>query len=164
VTAEAGQVRVEELDAEGEARRRTALAQIRQFGDPALRMQAREVEEFDEDLRRLVERMKRLMADANGVGLAANQVGILRRVLVLQPSQEEEATALVNARIVERSGETAVDDEGCLSLQGVIVPVERNIAVTVEGRDEGGGEMRLELEEHSRPASSSTRSTIWTAR
>src|SRR5439155_3408573 len=100
-----GQVRTEELDPEREARRQLALAQIRQYPDPALRMQARPVESFDEDLRRLVERMASLMIDANGVGLAATQVGILRRVFVFQRSEEEEPRALVNPEIVERSAE-----------------------------------------------------------
>ena len=81
-----------ELDAEAEARRRLALAQIRQYPDPVLRMRAREVEEFDDDLRRLVERMTQLMLDANGVGLAATQVGVLQRVFVFQPHEDEDAS------------------------------------------------------------------------
>ena len=143
---EAGEVRRDELDAEAQARRRSALSQIRQYGDPVLRMKAHDVESFDDDLRRLVERMTRLMADANGVGLAATQVGILRRVLVLQPSRDDAARALVNARIVERSDETEVDDEGCLSLQGVLVPVERHVRVTLEAAAASGVPLRLELE------------------
>ena len=142
---EAGEVRQERLDPEAEARRRAALAQIRQYGDPALRLAAREVESYDDDLRRLVERMKRLMADANGVGLAGTQVGILQRVVVLDPREGEEPLALVNPRIVARSDETTVDDEGCLSLQGVAVPVERHVAITVEARDADGADVRLEL-------------------
>ena len=147
VADEAGQVRTDELDAQAEARRRTALAQIRQYSDPVLRMRAREVDVFDADLARLVERMKRLMVDANGVGLAATQVGILRRVLVFQPSLEEgeEPIAVVNPRLVERSPETAVHDEGCLSLQGVLVPVERSVAVTLEGQDAAGAPLRREV-------------------
>ena len=143
---EAGQVKRErQTDPEAEARRRLALAQIRQYPDPALRMRANEVESFDDELRRLAERMKALMVDANGVGLAANQFGILRRVLVLQPSRDGAPQALVNARIVESSDETEVDDEGCLSLQGVLVPVERNLWVTVEGQVAEGADVRLEL-------------------
>lgn len=143
-----GEVEVadEREDAQREAVRRTALAQIRQFGDPVLRMRAREVEAFDDDLRRLVERMKRLMVEAHGVGLAANQIGILRRVLVFVPGDEGEAQALVNPRLVERSVETAVEEEGCLSLQGVLVPVERHLRVAVEGADDTGADVRLELE------------------
>jgi peptide deformylase len=90
--------------------------------------------------------MRGLMTDANGVGLAATQVGVLRRVFVFR-RDEEETLALVNPRIVERSGETEVSDEGCLSLQGVLVPVERPTAVTLEGTDERGEDVRLELTE-----------------
>jgi peptide deformylase len=145
--AEAGQVKTEELDPQAEARRRLALAQIRQYPDPVLRMQAREVEAFDEDLRRLAERMSRLMADANGVGLAATQVGVLRRVFVIRPRDEEVTRVLVNPRIAERAGGEEADDEGCLSLQGILVPVERSLRVTVEASDETGAPVRLELEE-----------------
>jgi peptide deformylase len=109
-------------------------------------MQAREVDEFDDDLVRLVARMTRLMTDANGVGLAATQVGILQRVFVFRSRDEETVNVVVNPQIVERGPETEVDEEGCLSLQGVLVPVERNLRVTVEGRDETGGEVRFELE------------------
>lgn len=142
---EAGQVRTEKLDPEREALRRAALTQIRQYPDPALRMRAREVEEFDEDLASLVERMLRLMAHANGVGLAANQVGVVRRVLVLQPNAEAEPLAVVNPVIAGRSEEAATDEEGCLSMQGVQVPVERATSVRLEGRDPRGDELSLEL-------------------
>jgi peptide deformylase len=142
---EAGQVRTEQLDPEREALRQAALAQIRQYPDPVLRIQAREVEEFDQDLRRLVERMTRLMDDANGAGLAANQVGVLRRVFVFHPDAESEPFAVVNPVITERGEETAVDAEGCLSMQGVQVPVERALRVRVEGRDPEGNELSLEL-------------------
>ena len=141
-----GQVKHEELDAEREARRRLALAQIRQYPDAALKMQARPVEAFDDELRSLVERMKKLMEDARGIGLAATQVGVLRRLFVFQPN-EDDVVAVVNPEIVERSEETAVDDEGCLSIQGILVPVERSLAVTLVGRDEHGEEVRYELED-----------------
>jgi peptide deformylase len=148
VAEEHGQVREEQLDPEREARRRLALAQIRQYPDPVLRMQAREVEDFDDDLRRLVERMTRLMQDANGVGLAGNQAGVIRRVFVFQPDAEEEPRAVVSPTIVDRSEETLSDDEGCLSLIGITVPVERSLRVTLAGKDENGADIRLELEEH----------------
>jgi peptide deformylase len=144
----------QQRDPEQEARRRLALAQIRQYPDPVLRMRAREVESFDDELVRLVQRMSRLMRDAFGVGLAATQVGILRRVFVFQrqPEDEEaepETLAVVNPAIVERSDEVEVDDEGCLSLQGVHVPVERATAVTLEGVDEHGRAVRYELDDLS---------------
>ena len=140
-----GQVRTEELDPEREARRQLALAQICQYPDPALRMEARPVEEFDDDLRRLVARMKDLMQEANGVGLAATQVGVLRRVFVFAPD-DDRILALVNPSIPTRNGEIEVDDEGCLSIQGVTVPVERSSAIRLEGRDENGKEVAYDLE------------------
>jgi peptide deformylase len=145
---EKGQVREEQLDPEREARRRLALAQIRQYPDPVLRMRANEVESFDDDLRRLVDRMTQLMQDANGVGLAGTQVGTLQRLFVIQPTPEDEPRALVNPVMVDRSEEAASDTEGCLSLQGVTVPVERALKITVEGKDETGADVRLELDEH----------------
>jgi peptide deformylase len=145
-----GEVRVDEkLDAEAQARRRLALAQIRQYPDPVLRMKAREVTEFDDDLRSLVARMKQLMQEAQGVGLAANQVGIIRRVFVFQRGERGEdgdLIAVVNPVIVETGPESEVDDEGCLSMQGVTVPIERPTAVTLTGQDETGADLRLELE------------------
>jgi peptide deformylase len=142
---EAGQVRNEQLDPEREALRRAAIAQIRQYPDPALRMRAREVEAFDDDLAQLAERMLRLMADANGVGLAANQVGVLRRIFVFHPEPESEPVVVVNPVIVERGQETVVDEEGCLSMQGVQVPVERATTIRLEGRDLSGNELSLDL-------------------
>jgi peptide deformylase len=145
--AEQGQVKTDdELDARTEAARRLALAQIRQYPDPVLRLQAQEIEDFDGDLQQLVERMIHLMQDARGVGLAANQVGILRRVFVIQADEDEEPRALVNPVIVERSDELDEDEEGCLSMQGVVVPVERAVTIRVEARDAEGTPVTLELE------------------
>jgi peptide deformylase len=133
----------EREELEREARRLIALSRIRQYGDSALRMKAREVEQFDDELRSLVERMTSLMHEAQGVGLAATQVGVLRRVFVF--THEDEDRVLVNPTITSRSQETGTDDEGCLSLRGVLVPVERPVAVTIEGYDAKGDELRLEL-------------------
>ena len=136
-----------QLDAQDHARRRVALAQIRQYPDAVLRMRAREVERFDDDLARLAEKMAHLMHDARGVGLAATQVGVLQRLFVFHPVDAEDVTAIVNPAITKRSRSTEVSDEGCLSLQGVLVPVERALEVTVEGQDLTGAPLRLELEE-----------------
>jgi peptide deformylase len=141
-----GQVKEEQLDPEQAARRRLALAQIRQYPDAALKMTARPVEEFDDDLRRLVDRMKQLMVDANGIGLAATQVGVLQRLFVFQVA-EDETVALANPEITEWSEVKTVDDEGCLSIQGVHLPVERSATITIVGQDENGAEVRYELAE-----------------
>ena len=140
-----GEVKTDELDAEQVARRRLALAQIRQYPDPVLRMKARRVEEFDDDLLRLVDRMRELMKDANGVGLAATQVGVLRRVFVFSP-EEDVVAVLVNPELVRKSDEIDVDDEGCLSMQGIAIPVERPVSVRIEGHDEHGKEVAFDLE------------------
>jgi peptide deformylase len=136
-----------ELDAETQARRQLALAQVRQYGDPVLRMRAHEVTSFDEDLQRLATRMKQLMHDARGVGLAATQVGILQRVFVFQKG-EDDVVAVVNPMLSDLSDETEVEDEGCLSIQGVTMPVGRHLRVSLEGKDEEGNELRFELEGH----------------
>jgi peptide deformylase len=133
-----------ERELELEARRMLALARIRQYGDPALRMKAREIDVVDDDVRRLAERMTDLMHEAQGVGLAATQVGVLRRLFVF--SDEGEDRVLVNPVITKRSEEIEVDDEGCLSLREVLVPVERASVVTIEGLGADGGPVKLELE------------------
>jgi peptide deformylase len=134
-------------DAEADARRRFALAQIRQYPDSALRLVAHEVTDFDDDLRRLVERMIVLMHDAQGIGLAATQVGVLRRLFVFEPG-DDGPRAIVNPVVVERGKENETDEEGCLSLQGVRIPVERVTSLTLEGKDEHGADVRLELDAH----------------
>ena len=143
-----GQVRSEQLDAEREARRRAALAQIRQYPDPALRLRANEVDELDDSVSALVERMTTLMQEARGVGLAAPQVGVLRRVLVYQTSDDDPVVALINPRLAGSSEERETLDEGCLSLgaASVVVPVERPAAVTVEATTPGGEEVTVEAE------------------
>jgi len=142
---EHGQVRDERLDAEHEARRRIAIAQIRQWPDPVLRMHANEVDVFDDELRILTERMTELMIDANGVGLAANQVGVLRRLFVFRIGKEDTPYVAINPRILEPSAERASDEEGCLSLQRVLVPVERHVSLTLEAEDALGEIFRMEL-------------------
>jgi len=143
------QVEDEEPDPEAEARRRLALGQIRQYPDSVLRMKAREIEEFDGDIRQLAERMTQLMRDAKGVGLAATQVGVLRRVFVFQPDSDADPVAVVNPVIADRSDETLVEDEGCLSMVGVQMPVERPLSIRLEGKDVDGDDLSLDLEEHA---------------
>ena len=136
-----------ERDAQARARRRVALAQIRQYPDAVLRMPARPVARFDDDLARLADKMGHLMSDAQGVGLAATQVGVLQRLFVFHVAAEDDVRAIVNPEITQRSKVVEVADEGCLSLHGVLVPVERAVAVTIEGQDLEGAPLRLELDE-----------------
>jgi peptide deformylase len=143
-----GQIRSEELDAEREARRRAALALVRQYPDPVLRMKANEVGDFDESVTGLVERMTLLMDEARGVGLAAPQLGVLRRILVYRKAEEEPVVALVNPRVVSTGEEVEAADEGCLSLGAatVVVEVERPTALKLEASSPEGEPISIEAE------------------
>jgi peptide deformylase len=133
-------------EAQADALRRRALAQIRQYPDVALRMKAREIDAFAEELMQLVERMQMLLRDAQGVGLAATQLGMLRRVFVFQEDADGAVHAVVNPQLLDPSAEKETDEEGCLSLPEVRVPVERSLRVVVAGKDPSGKDVRHELE------------------
>jgi peptide deformylase len=133
-----------ELDPETAARRDAALAQIRSFGDPVLRTRARPIERFDDALREEVARMGRLMDDAIGVGLAATQVGVVHRLLVYRVQQEAALAALVNPEIEWSGKESEAMEEGCLSLPGVLVDVDRPIHVRVRAQNEFGEPILIE--------------------
>jgi peptide deformylase len=131
-----------------ERRRLAALARIRQFGDPVLRTPALPVTRFDVALREEVARMGAIMHDARGVGLAAPQLGALRRLLVFRDEEHGEVTALCNPRIVWRSDEEETDVEGCLSLGEIVVEVPRAVAVRVEAQAVDGSPLTLEPESY----------------
>jgi peptide deformylase len=136
-----------ELDPETRARRDAALRQVRKLGDPVLRATALPVDRFDDRLRAEIERMGELMHDALGIGLAATQVGVLHRVLVYRAYAEDPLTALVNPVLEWASEELAAAEEGCLSLPGVHVEVERPVRVRVRAQDEHGQELQIEAED-----------------
>jgi peptide deformylase len=136
----------EELDAETRERRDAALRQVRKLGDPVLRATALPVDRFDDRLRLEIERMGELMHDALGVGLAATQVGVLHRLLVYRAYPEDPLAALVNPVLLWRSEELASAEEGCLSLPGVHVEVERAARVRVQGQDGSGEQLEFEAE------------------
>jgi peptide deformylase len=117
-------------------REREARKDIRVIGDPVLREHAHTVTEFDRSLRKLAKRMIRTMHDAPGVGLAAPQVGVLQRLFVYDV--DDDPRVLVNPVLDEFSDETEAVDEGCLSVPGVTMPVERSVSVRVRGQDEYG--------------------------
>jgi peptide deformylase len=137
---------IEELDAETRARREAALRRVRKLGDPVLRASAVAVERFDDALKAEIEQMGRLMHDALGIGLAATQVGVLNRVLVYRVHAEDPITALVNPVLEWTSEELETAEEGCLSLPGVHVEVERPARVRARARDATGAEVLVEAE------------------
>jgi peptide deformylase len=125
-------------------KRRAALRQIRVVGDPVLRERAQAVTIFDDELSRLAERMTAIMRDAPGIGLAATQIGVVRRVLVYQV--EDEVHTLVNPEVEGAGGDTEISDEGCLSVPGVVVPVERPLVVDVRAQDLRGEPLEFTAE------------------
>jgi peptide deformylase len=126
------------LDPETAARRNAALAHVRKFGDPVLKTRARPIQKVDDALRAEIGRMGELMIDSIGVGLAATQLGVLHRLLVYRVQQESPVAALVNPEIEWRGKEEEIAEEGCLSLPGVAVDVERPIHVRVRALNEWG--------------------------
>jgi len=133
-----------ELDPETRLRRERALAVVRKYGDPVLRSRALTVDRFDDRLVEEVRRMGQLMHDSLGIGLAATQVGVMHRVLVYRVETDAPVAALVNPEIEWAGKATELLDEGCLSLPGVLVEVERPIYIRVRALDEHGEPIAIE--------------------
>ena len=121
------------------------IREIRKFPDPILRRKCRVVRRIDDDVRKLAVDMVETLVDAEGVGLAANQVGVLKRVIALH-LPEEEPYWLANPEIIRRDGEREVD-EGCLSLPGYVGLVSRSVSVTARALDDNGSKWRVTAEE-----------------
>jgi peptide deformylase len=132
------------LDPEVEARRAAAMSFIRRLGDPVLKSRATPVDRFDDSLRRQASRMAGIMNDAIGVGLAAPQLGISQRLLVYRVGPDAPLTVLANPELEWVSGEGEIGEEGCLSIPGVTVDVDRPIHVRVRALDEQGEERLVE--------------------
>jgi peptide deformylase len=132
------------LETEMIERREAALAHVVKFGDPVLKSKASPVSTFGPELRAEVERMYAIMRDGLGVGLAATQLGVLRRLLVFQAGPDGGPSALVNPEIEWLSEETVVSEEGCLSLPRISVDVERPLYARFSGRDVEGEPIVLE--------------------
>jgi peptide deformylase len=134
----------DELTAEERRRRDEAMSHLRRFGDPALKTRALAVSRFDAELRKQVDWMRDLMDGALGVGLAATQVGIVERVLVYRIEQDSPIVAVINPEIEWRGEELETAEEGCLSIPGIHVDVERNLHVRVAAVDEMGAPFTIE--------------------
>jgi peptide deformylase len=134
----------ERLDPELAARRAAALAHVRKFGDPVLRSKARPIEVFDDALRDEISRMAALMHDSMGIGLAATQIGALRRLLVYRVEHDSPINVLINPELEWSGKEKEWMEEGCLSLPRVHVEVERPIHVRVRAQDAAGEPITIE--------------------
>jgi peptide deformylase len=133
-----------DLDDETLERRRQALGEVRQFGDPVLKSRASEVTDFGPELEREAERMIGLMQGALGIGLAATQLGTMRRMLVFQAGPDAEPRAVVNPEVEWTSEDLVTAEEGCLSIADVLVDVERPLHARVNAVDLGGSPIMLE--------------------
>jgi peptide deformylase len=124
-----------------------ALLQILQFPDPRLHTVAKPVQAVDDRIRALVADMLETMYDAHGIGLAATQVDVHERVIVIDTSEERnEPIVLVNPEITWASDEKQVNEEGCLSVPGIYDGVERSSRVRVRALDQHGQSRELEAE------------------
>ena len=135
---------VAELDPQTRERRAAALSHVRTFGDPVLKSLATNVTSFGPELEREAEQMVAIMRDALGVGLAATQLGIMHRLLVVQAGLDATPTAIVNPELAWLSDDLAIAVEGCLSLPGITVDVERPLHARVRGRDVHGESLMVE--------------------
>ncbi|CAN5847430.1 peptide deformylase [soil metagenome] len=118
-----------------------SILPIRLYGDPVLRTRAAELDEVDRRARRLMNNMTDTMKDAPGIGLAAPQVGVLKRIIVWENDQD--SGALANPVILERQGQIE-GEEGCLSMPGITYPVARSEWILVQGTDGSGDTVTLE--------------------
>jgi peptide deformylase len=132
------------LDPEVAARRAAAMSFIRRLGDPVLKSRATPVDRFDDSLRAQVSRMAGIMRDAFGMGLAAPQLGISQRLLVYTVGSDAPVIALANPEVEWSSEEQESLEEGCLSIPGVTVDVDRPVHIRVRALDETGEERLLE--------------------
>jgi peptide deformylase len=127
-----------------------ARLEVRIFGDPVLRQRARTVEDFDDRLATLASDMLETMRAHDGVGLAANQVGVLKRLFTWEIDDGEEPLggAVVNPVLLDASEDLQSGDEGCLSFPGLFYPLDRPLRVEVSHRDLDGDEHTVQLEGH----------------
>ena len=119
-----------------------AVLPLRHLPDPVLRQKAKRIRAIDAALQRLIDDMIETMHAENGVGLAANQVGVLQRVAVIQLPDDEQATVLINPEIIRRKGEVQVH-EGCLSIPGYRGDIKRSVTVRVKALDRNGKSFRI---------------------
>ena len=118
---------------------------LRTLPDPVLRQKARRVTKIDDALQKLIDDMIDTMRDASGVGLAANQVGVLQRIVVIEIPEEEEVLVLINPEITRREGERLVE-EGCLSIPGYRGELTRSLKVRARALDRDGNAMRIKAD------------------
>ena len=121
-----------------------AILEIKKFNDPVLRKKCEKVKEVDKKVIKLIVDMVQTMKEGQGIGLAAPQVGVSKRVIIVQTDLEgRRILALVNPKIIKKSQEKEMDEEGCLSFPGIFLEIKRAKEVEVEGLDIKGEKIKL---------------------
>jgi len=115
--------------------------EIKKYPDPVLRKKAEEVKEITPEIKTLIEDMKETMINGDGAGLAAPQVGILKRIIIVDAGKGP--LAFINPEIIRKSKETQVIEEGCLSFPGLFLKIKRAREVEIEAESEKGEKIRL---------------------
>lgn len=115
---------------------------LKKYGDPILRKKCQEVEKIDGDVLKLIEEMKKITIEAKGVGLSASQVGITKRLIISQT--EKGPQVFINPKILKKSKETEISEEGCLSFPGIRLNIKRAKEILVEAQDSDGKVLQIE--------------------
>jgi len=110
-----------------------AILDIKKYNDPILRARCEEVKEIDENIKKIIYDMEEMMIKNNGVGLAANQVGIKKRIIVVFDLDNSKTISLINPKILKKSREKEIGEEGCLSFPDVFLNIKRSRNVKIEG-------------------------------
>ena len=125
-----------------------AILEIRKFNDKVLRKRAKRVRKVDKNIRQLIVDMAQTMAKGQGIGLAAPQVGILRRVIVIHGDfKGQRILGLINPKITKMSKEKEKDTEGCLSFPGIFLEIKRAKEIKVKGLDINGKKVKLKAKD-----------------
>lgn len=119
--------------------------EIKKYPDKIVRKRCKEVKEVDDDILRLIEKMKKKMVEAEGVGLAANQVGIGKKIIIVLTENGPEA--FINPKILKKSGEVEISEEGCLSLPGILLPIKRSKEILIDALDVDGKVLQIEAKD-----------------
>lgn len=122
-----------------------AILEIKKYPDPILRQRCQEIEKINDEILKLVEEMKKKMIEKNGVGLAANQIGVSKRIIIVQT--ESGPQVFINPKILNKSKETEILEEGCLSLSGLFLKIKRAKEVLIEAQDTDGKPLQIEAED-----------------
>jgi len=121
------------------------ILDIKKFNNPVLRKKCQEIEEVDQETRELMENMAYTMQKNKGIGLAAPQIGVSKRVIIVVDIENQQVLALANPKIVSKNHETEIEEEGCLSFPNIFLKIKRATEIEVEALDVNNSKIRLKV-------------------